>query len=191
MLKRSAVVFAFLMLPCLTAHAGPTTQVAQQEDALVLRAALKSQCEAKDGYVLLSTTLVAPVEAYDMGGADESGAFADLKRRTGSAVRLPEDFTCKGVRLHREKDIQRFFDHESSAANQASLDESWKKLYKSFPEATGWTSVSLPGYSPDGDIAVVYVAHHCGTLCGMGTYVYLRRARDGWEVLVRVPVWVS
>lgn len=191
MLKRLIAIITFLVLPCLSAQAGPVTQTPQREDATVLRAALHLQCQAEDGYVLLSSTTVAPRETDDMGEADESGAFEDLKRRNGSTASLPESLACKGARLHREQEILRFFDQESMSDGKVSLDEAWKKLFESFPGATGWTSVSLPGYSPDGDIAVVYVAHHCGSLCGQGTYVYLRRANSQWKVLIRFPVWVS
>jgi hypothetical protein len=191
MLKRLVAAFAFVALPCLSAQAGPSAQTLEREDAAVLRAALSSQCQAEDGYVLLSSTTVAPRGSDDLESIDESGAFADLKRRSGSAASLPESLECKGVRLHREQEIQRIFDGQSMAAGKASLDEAWKKLYESYPGATGWTSVSLPGYSPDGEIAVVYVAHHCGSLCGQGLYVYMRRAKDQWKPLIRFPVWVS
>lgn len=191
MLKHLAAVIALLALSCLSAQANPATKPSEREDAAVLRAALNSQCQSKDGYVLLSSTTVVPRENDDMGEADESGAFADLKRRNGSTVSLPESLACKGARLHREQEIRRFFDQDPMPAGKAALDEGWKKLFEAFPGATGWTSISLPGYSPDGDVAVVYVAHHCGSLCGQGMYVYLRRANSRWKVLVRLPVWVS
>ncbi len=192
MLKHLVAVFTFLALPGLSAWAGSAAQALQQEDVAVLRSALNSLCEAKDGYVLLSATTVSPREADDMGEADESGAFADLKRRNGSTASLPESISCKGARLHDAQEIHGFFDDESMAAGgKVSLNDAWKKLYETFPGATGWTSVSLPGYSPEKDIAVVYVANHCGSLCGQGSYVYLHRVKDQWKVLVRFPVWVS
>ncbi|WP_201316408.1 hypothetical protein [Dyella sp. EPa41] len=191
MLKHLVAVIALLGLPCLSVQADTATQPIEREDAAVLRASLSSQCQAKDGYVLLSSTTVTPRENDDMGEADESGAFADLKRRNGSTVSLPESLACKGARQHREQEIRRFFDEDSMSTGKVSLDEAWKKLFEAFPGATGWTSISLPGYSTDGDIAVVYIARHCGSLCGQGIYVYLRRVNNQWKVLVRFPVWVS
>jgi hypothetical protein len=191
MLKRIVAVWTFLALSCLPVMAGLAAENFQKEDAAVLRAALHTQCQAKQGYVLLSSTTVAPEETYDMGEFDESGAFADLKHRNGPSVSLPEGVACNGARPHREQELQRFFDRKLVTSGKASLDEAWEKLYESFPGATGWMSVSLPGYSPKGDIAVVYTAHHCGSLCGQGFYVYLRRANGQWQVLVRFPVWVS
>lgn len=191
MLKGLVAVFMFFALPCLSAQAGQAMQRFQQEDAAVLRAVLNTQCQAKDGYVLLSSQTVGPRETDDMGELDDSGAFADMKRRNSSAVSLPDNLTCKGARLHREQDIKRAFDQESLGGGNVALDEAWKKLFESFPGATGWTSVSVPGYSPEGDIAVVYVAHHCGSLCGQGSYLYLHRVNDQWKILVRFPIWVS
>ena len=191
MLKHLAAVIVLLALSYLSVRADPAAKSSEREDAAVLRAALNSQCQSKEGYVLLSSTTVAPREDDDMGEVDESGAFADLKRRNGSSISLPESLACKGARLHREQEIRRFFDQDSMPAGKAPLDEGWKKLFEAFPGATGWTSVSLPGYSPDGDVAVVYVAHHCGSLCGQGMYVYLHRTDDQWKVLVRFPAWVS
>ena len=191
MLKHLAAVIVLLALSCLSVKADSAAKSSEREDAAVLRAALNSQCQSKEGYVLLSSTTVAPREDDDIGEVDESGAFADLKRRNGSSISLPESLACKGARLHREREIRRFFDQDSMPAGKAPLDEGWKKLFEAFPGATGWTSVSLPGYSPDGDVAVVYVAHHCGSLCGQGMYVYLRRTDDQWKVLVRFPAWVS
>ena len=191
MLKRSVAVIAFTVLPWLSSLAGPPFQTVQQEDVTVLRAALISLCQAKNGYVVLSSTTAAPRPADDMGDADQSGAYSDLERRNGAAVLLPKGLACKGAKLISEQEIQRFFDHGSNSANKVSLDEAWKKFYKSFPGASGWTSVSIPGYSSDGEIAVVYVAHYCGTLCGGGSYVYLRRIKGEWKVLVDFPGWVS
>ncbi|MET3654597.1 hypothetical protein ABIC75_004345 [Dyella japonica] len=191
MLKRLVAVITFITLPCLCVQADPANQPFQNEDLAVLRASLDSQCQAPDGYVLLSSTTAAPREGDDLGEADESGAFADLKSRNGSTTSLPEDLACKGARLHRAQEIRRFFDQNPTSGSELSLDEAWKKLFEAFPGATGWTSVSLPGYSPDGGIAIVYVAHHCGALCGQGEYVYLRHAKNQWKVLMRFPVWVS
>jgi len=191
MLKRCIAVIAFTVFPCLSSLAGSPIPTAQQEDTAVLQAALTSLCQSKNGYVLLSSTTAAPRPADDMGDADQSGAYSDLERRNEAAALLPEDLACQGAKLVREQEIKRFFDHESNLANKVSLDEAWKKFYESFPGTTGWTSVSLPGYSPDGEIAIVYMAHYCGTLCGGGTYVYLRRIGGKWKMLVDFPGWVS
>lgn len=191
MLKRSLGVFIFSLLPSLSSLAGSPVHTPEREDADVLQVALTSLCQSKSSYVLLSSTTAGPLPADDMGDADQSGAYSDLERRNEAGALLPEGLTCQGAKLIREQELQRFFNHDSNLANRVSLDEAWKKFYEYFPEATGWTSVSLPGYSPDGEIAIVYMAHYCGSLCGGGTYLYLRRINGQWKVLVNFPGWIS
>jgi hypothetical protein len=145
MLKRAVAVFIFLALPWLSSLAGAPVETAHQEDTAVLRAALFSLCQTKNGYVVLSSTTEAPGPEGDMGDADESGAFSDLELRNGSAVLLSEDLACNGAKLIRKQEIERSLDQRSNVANKMSLDDAWKNFYKSFPGATGWTSVSLPG----------------------------------------------
>jgi len=190
MLKRIIAVVMLFALPGLAAQAAPGSQI-DHEDASVLQAVLQSQCQSKDGYVLLSSKPAVPRESDDMGDADESGAFYDLKRRSGSSTVLPKDLSCNGVKLRDGEEIHRFFVGSKEQIGKASLEAAWKKLYESFPGSTGWMSVSLPGYAPSGDIAIVYVALYCGSLCGQGTYVYLHRNDGHWKVLVRFPIWVS
>lgn len=191
MLKRFAAVIAFLAWPCLSIQAGSSVQVIDHEDELVLKAALHSQCRSDKGYVLLSSMAAAPKAGDDLGGADESGAFDDLKRRNGSEAALPADLSCEGVRVHDEREIQHFFDRDSMPAEEMSADGVWKRFFESFPGSRGWMALSLPGYSPDRAIALVYIAHYCGNLCGSGSYVYLRRIEGQWRVLFSFPTWIS
>ncbi|SFR86832.1 hypothetical protein SAMN05216570_0141 [Dyella sp. OK004] len=191
MFKRLIAIVMFCVLPYLSAQASEESSVAQREDAPVLRAVLQSQCQSNNGYVILSSKAVAPGAAADIGGADESGAFDDLKRRNMSAVSLPGGLSCRGVQLREDKEIQAFSEPLHEVAGKISLGEGWKKMHESLPGATGWMSVSLPGYAPSRDVAVVYVVLHCGSLCGQGAYVYLHRINGQWKALVRFPVWVT
>jgi hypothetical protein len=93
--------------------------------------------------------------------------------------------------MQDDQTIRKFFDQTPGQAGKNPVQHNWERLYAAFPGATGWMSLSLPGYAITGDIAVVYVALYCGSLCGQGRYVYLQRIHGHWRVLVRVPVWVS
>jgi hypothetical protein len=42
--------------------------------------------------------------------------------------------------------------------------------------------VSAVGFNPDGTRALVYVGHHCGSLCGGGTYHLLVKKDGRWQV---------
>jgi len=189
MLKRFIAMITLCAVPCLSASTG-SSQVFELEDQLVLKAALESRCQSTGTYAVLSSTAAGPRADDDMG-ADESGAFQDLKLRNGSTAALPAALSCAGVRLHDRGAIDRLFGLASASEEGVSLDERWKKFYASFPGAHGWMTLSLPGYSSDRDIALVYVAHYCGSLCGGGAYVYLRRVEGQWKVIISIPTWVS
>ena len=52
-------------------------------------------------------------------------------------------------------------------------------------------SLSPIVFTPDSSQALVYVAVHCGGLCGGADIVYLRKASSGWTVAATFPTWRS
>jgi hypothetical protein len=72
-----------------------------------------------------------------------------------------------------------------------SADYFWRAFAAMFPNAVGTVSLSPPGYSRSGDQAVVYVEHGCGSLCGEGRIVWLRRTDGRWRIVRTHGVWVS
>ena len=53
-------------------------------------------------------------------------------------------------------------------------------------------SVSSVAFAPDTSQAVVYVAVHCGPICGGADIIFLRKAPSGrWEVAATFPIWRS
>jgi len=55
---------------------------------------------------------------------------------------------------------------------------SWDSFYTRYPESGGFIQLSAVGFNADKSKALVYISHHCGTLCGTGGYVFLEK-RDG------------
>lgn len=191
MLRRlitAAMLSGLLWLPASSARE-PSADT--QTDALVLEAVLSSQCQSSDGFVLLSLRSISPSQDAELGSADESGAFDDLKRRNGSTATLPSSISCRGVHVLEDRKVRQLFEGGKHSVDKDLLGDRWKQFYARFPSATGWMSLSLPGYTADGDIAIVYQVVRCGSLCGQGMYVYLHRVNGQWKVLVRFPVWVS
>ena len=72
---------------------------------------------------------------------------------------------------------------------RGSADAYWRAFYERFPESYGGTSVSAIGYS--GNRAMMMVEHGCGSLCGSGHLVILRRVDDKWRIEVMRMMWVS
>jgi hypothetical protein len=58
--------------------------------------------------------------------------------------------------------------------------EGWKGFYDKYPNSGGTTHMSAVGFNGDKTLALVYMGHSCGGLCGGGSYHLLQRAGDKW-----------
>jgi hypothetical protein len=59
----------------------------------------------------------------------------------------------------------------------------WEGLYKTYPQSSGWIELSAVGFDADKKVAVVYEGHHCGGLCGGGSFQTLRKENGKWMPL--------
>jgi hypothetical protein len=67
----------------------------------------------------------------------------------------------------------------------------WREFNKVYPDASGLLRVSLPGYSPNRETAVIYAEFACDGLCGSGQ-LYVVALKDGeWTVLQERRLFVS
>lgn len=69
--------------------------------------------------------------------------------------------------------------------------EYWTRVRDRFGGATTIVSFSRPGFSVDRNEAFVVVNYGCGSLCGAGYNILMRRSADGWHVARLVNTWVS
>ncbi len=60
----------------------------------------------------------------------------------------------------------------------------WEGLYQQLEYSRGWMELSAVGFNKDKTVAVVYVGHHCGGLCG-GDRFHVLEKRDGRWVELR------
>jgi hypothetical protein len=74
------------------------------------------------------------------------------------------------------------FDKELDAIF-ASGAEGWKNFYEKYPDSGGYNEVSAVGFNKDKTVAVVYVAHMCGGLCGGGSFHVLEKKDGKWQTL--------
>ena len=70
-------------------------------------------------------------------------------------------------------------------------DEYWTEFYRRFPNTNGLISLSAIGYSASGTIGVLMVDVGCGSLCGNGYIVVVKRDRDKWHIAHIENTWVS
>jgi hypothetical protein len=59
-----------------------------------------------------------------------------------------------------------------------SVGDGWEGFRRTFPNSAGYLILSGVGFSADKTIALVYVEHRCGGLCGAARY-YILQKRDG------------
>ncbi len=156
----------------------------------MIEAALGKFCHLAKGYTLLSSHTKGPTSDSYLKN-DTTGAFDDLLQRNASSLPLPHDLACPTGRLVDHADIDRFFYSLPEGHKGRPADWGWPGIERAYPESKGWMTVSLPGYSPDGNTAVIYTALGCGMLCGSGGYVYLVRNGGRWEIKDRVHIWSS
>jgi len=59
----------------------------------------------------------------------------------------------------------------------------WKSFYEKYPDSGGYNELSGVGFNSDKTVAVVYVAHFCGGLCGGGGFHVLEKKEGKWQPL--------
>jgi hypothetical protein len=68
----------------------------------------------------------------------------------------------------------------SEEVNAAMADHGWDGFYKTYPDSGGWIELSAVGFNADRTVAVVYVGHSCGSLCGGGRFHVLQKRDNKW-----------
>lgn len=78
--------------------------------------------------------------------------------------------------------------------SSASLSDRWKNYYRRFPSSPGYTVLSAVGFNGERTEALVYIAVHCGPLCGTGRYVFFVKRDGKWlraDLKASTCNWIS
>ena len=71
----------------------------------------------------------------------------------------------------------------------------WPAFYRQYPDSGGYVEVSAVGFNDRKTRAMVYVAHSCGDLCGLGSYRLLEKVGGKWDDAgvpgVSTCMWIS
>lgn len=152
--------------------------VATSDDQQVISAVVNRLCDQKGaGYYFLSSSSATVAPYFTPEGVDESARRSLLDRNNNSEP-LPVVDVCDGLKRMDQKEIDSYLE----TRGKGSLPERWMAFYEKFPDAKGVMYLSLPGYSTQGDIAVVQVSGVCGWLCGGGSFWILQRVSGHWQV---------
>ena len=70
------------------------------------------------------------------------------------------------------------------------LEGGWDLFYSRYPQASGFTTFSLPGYNTGDTQCLVYSSNVVGPLAGWGVLIYLEK-ETAWTIRAVVMVWIS
>ena len=59
----------------------------------------------------------------------------------------------------------------------------WEGFSQRYSDSGGWIELSAVGFNPNKTVAVVYMGHHCGMLCGGGGFHVLEKKDGKWVAL--------
>ena len=59
----------------------------------------------------------------------------------------------------------------------------WEGFYQRYPDSGGWMELSAVGFNVNKTVAVFYMGHHCGALCGGGGFHVLTKRDGKWVAL--------
>jgi|SRR5215469_4236946 len=113
----------------------------------------------------------------------DSETIEDLHRKSKNAIHLEPrfEFAAKQVLIGDEE----FFSFFGGTGGD------WPGFFERYPTSVGWVSLSPVGFNRDHNEALLYIARHCGFLCGEGYSVALVKNGGAWSVKGKFLLWVS
>jgi hypothetical protein len=181
LLKLRQIIFLLITLPLLPQSAGVT------KDELPV-----SYTDA-DAYEVYSTiipsewpllvahskTLVitSSTKGYKMCLSPEQESAEIIGPAISDYVRLNE----KTWLLQQKFSLERPYRMLSSDESKAIFKEGgWEDFYRQYPDSGGMIELSAVGFNTDKTVAVVYMGHSCGMLCGGGGFHVLQKKDGKW-----------
>jgi hypothetical protein len=144
-------------------------------------------CKHKSNGAGLLSSLTAPVSRRFVPPNIDESAQESLFARNQSRIQLPELDTCENLSRTDAREIDNYLENRSLGG----MPERWMAFYKKYPDVEGITWLSMPGYSADGDQAIVQVSGACNYLCGNGFFWILRKKAEQWQIERSIEGWSS
>jgi hypothetical protein len=63
---------------------------------------------------------------------------------------------------------------------KTNSNSGWEAFFQRYPDSRGWIELSAVGFNANKTVAVVYMGHHCGALCGGGGFHVLEKRNSRW-----------
>jgi hypothetical protein len=108
----------------------------------------------------------------------------ESKKIIGSAISNYLEVNKKTWLIQEKLTVEIPYKIVSSEAIKSTFEKNnWEEFYKRYPQSGGYIELSAIGFNEDKNVAVVYVAHSCGLLCGGGDYHVLQKKDGKWVPL--------
>src|SRR5215510_12986687 len=107
----------------------------------------------------------------------------EWQEKLGPAISDFVRLNAKPWLLQRRIDSETPYELVAAADLRSTMQAGWEGFYQRYPNSGGWVEVSAVGFNNDRTVAVVYMGHHCGGLCGGGCFHVLEKKDGKWVPL--------
>ena len=109
---------------------------------------------------------------------------AEWEKKIGPAISDYQRLNQKPWLLQPRLSIETPYEFMTPAEFRTSLDRAgWEGFYSQHPESGGLIELSAVGFNRDKTVAVVYMGHWCGLLCGGGSFHVLEKKNGKWVAM--------
>ena len=190
-------VVIFLVASCSQQNAVPAADLSSS-DLAIYQTVLDSMFVASEGGRLRQLVLRDSTRVMDgqdlartlnndfFGYPVDTAAVRDLLTR-GRAARSLKEATRLPLRIPVTLVDRQTLD----SLPQKDLERYWSEFYEKYPGSNGIIEISTIGYGSNGDLAILLVDRGCGSLCGHGYIVALRRVAGVWRIASIRQTWIS
>jgi len=116
----------------------------------------------------------------------------ELQERVGPAISDYVELNKKAWLLQARLSFEKPYQFLEADKFSALLSQGgWARYNREYPESGGLIELSAVGFNRDKTVAVVYMGHSCGMLCGGGTFHVLEKKDGKWKPLEWKGAWCS
>lgn len=175
----SLLVLALLLSQGVITSSGKAQQYEDQEAYEVYSAILPSEWPLRDAH---AKTLIIQNETkgYEMCLRPEKEWQGKIGPAISDYVRANAKPALLQPRIKVEVPYRLIIVDELRSAIQTG---GWEGFFQRYPDSGGWIELSAVGFNVNKTVAVVYMGHHCGPLCGGGGFHVLEKKDGKWVAL--------
>jgi len=175
----SLIIVALLLSQGVISSSSKVPQYEDQEAYEVYSAILPSEWPLR---VAQAKTLMIQSETkgYEMCLRPEKEWQEKIGPAISDYVRSNAKPALLQPRIKVEVPYQLIIADELRSANSSA---GWEKFFQRYPDSRGWIELSAVGFNDNKMVAVVYMGHHCGPLCGGGGFHVLEKKDGKWVAL--------